>query len=1123
MEKKLPSAALFNTKGSLKIEIKLLIFIIFAIILSLLPKKVLAQDAEIKIEENKTVTVDEVFDIIMSQTNYTFIYQVEMFKNMPKVILEKGIIGANVLLNKSLSPGNFVLDVKDNNIIIKEKTASERIPISGKVTDVKGLPIPGVNIIEKGTNKGNSTNFNGDFKLSVLDSRAILVFSFVGYSSQEVSVNNETEFNIILKESFLELTPLTFISTGYQEISREKLTGAADNIDRSFFESAYRPTLQEGLQGSIAGLQIITNNSHPQAIPQVIIRGVGTAFGEGVGTAGFSGQPSTVLGNPVTLTAGSPLYVIDGVPTFDGRDLSNINGNDIKSITVLKDAAATSIYGARAANGVIVIETKSGKSGVARVTYSSQIGFSEFTELNRPLNSSQLQELFVEGLINKGHLGIKDEAGALGFLSSPTGTLKPFNANQNTDWRKELTRTGTMQQHNLSASGGNNDNNYYLSLGYLKNESPLKEINFERVNIRLKYNTKISDRVNVMANIGYGKTRSNNHETGSSFYNPYRNIYLVRPDFKIYNEDGSYNTNYNFGVNPLGVLTDEKRQLQTNDFRGSLNLNYDIAKNLTLVTSVSANYSLNENFNLFPSYLGIGFNRGRDNYGNQRNTNTFVWNALSTLQYELMLGNGHNINIIAGTESNAIDVKASNVSVRGLRRGAETLDNGITENTFTSRNETSIVSLFSNASYDFNGKYLASLSFRRDGSSRFGANNKYGNFYALGLGWNIHEESFLNSIEMINMLKLRTSYGVNGNDQIAPFGYSGTFNTTGFYNDSNAATIASAGNALIGWEENASFDIGMDFSFFNNRISGSADYYNRNTSKLLFNLPVSSLNADTFVFQNFGGLQNSGIEVSLNTKNITSSNNGFSWNTTITYTSNKNKLTDLKTDEIISGNYLRKIGEDFNTLNIYGYAGVDPQTGSEMYYTDASQTETTMLITEAVKYNHGSMAPDFYGSLINSFSYKNFTLIAHLYTAWGGQIFETNGRVQNDNGRMGINDFSNTSQYVYDNRWQKSGDITDVPKYVYLNTPSNDQSSRWLYDGSFVRLKRLELAYNISNNLLDKTFIRSLRINFGADNIFTFTKDDRLTNDPEIGGITGAASFDTPLIKTTYFGLNVSF
>ena len=270
-------------------------------------------------------------------------------------------------------------------------------------------------------------------------------------------------------------------------------------------------------------------------------------------------------------------------------------------------------------------------------------------------------------------------------------------------------------------------------------------------------------------------------------------------------------------------------------------------------------------------------------------------------------------------------------------------------------------------------------------------------------------------------------------------------------------------------------------------------------------------------------MKNSGIEVSLNTKNIISETNSFTWDSGITFTVNKNEITDLKIDDGVSGNYLRKVGEDFNTLNLYGYAGVDPETGNELFYTDETETATTAILTEAVKYNHGKTTPDFYGSLTNTFSYKNFSLLTQIYTSWGGQIFETTGNFQNDNGNNGLLDYSNTSKYVYDNRWQNPGDITDVPKYVYLNSASSAATSRWLHDASYVRLKKVEVSYNFSNKVLEKTFISNLRLYVSADNLWTYTKDDTLQNDPEIGGITGSASFDTPLAKTVYFGLNVSF
>lgn len=1118
---------LFYLKKELLINLMRIFLILFCTVsFGFTPKNVFSQNTKIRIDTDKTITVDQVFELIKEQTDYTFMYKSDLFDNAPEIFLKKGIISANQLLQKSLSFGDFKCVLSDNGVIQLKKEKKkildqDRLLITGVVTNTEGEVLPGVNIIEKGTNNGVASSFLGKYEINVKDENSILVFSFIGYQTKEVAVNGKSEINVILSESISKLQEVELISTGYQTISREKVTGAAQNIKKSYFENSYTPTLQEGLQGSIAGLQVISNNTHPQAVPQVIIRGVGSAFQEGVGYVGF-GAPTSVLGDPLVLTPGSPLYVIDGVPTVDGKDLSNINGNDIKSITVLKDASAASIYGARGANGVIVVETKSGTSGESRIDFSSQIGFSKFTNLNRRLNTSELQEIYAEGLINNSTNGIDTEQEALEFLLNPGGSTTPFNPNQNTNWGDELTRTSLMNQNNLSMSGGKNENRYFISVGYLKNETSVQDIDFDRLTVRLKYDTKISKKLDISTNMSYGKVNSENYEIGTSFYNPFRNMYLIRPDLKVYNDDGSYDTSYNYAVNPLGVLTDERRELETNDFRGFVNLKYEIINGLTFEPSLSANYKLVENYNNFPSYLGKGYNNG-SSFGVQKNTNTFIWDARALLRYVINFGEDHSFNTFIGLENSAVDRKSTNVSVDELRAGSETLDNGNTVDTYTERLETAISSVFINADYSFKEKYFISASFRRDGSSKFGPKKRFGNFYAVGLSWNINRENFLKDVEYINFLKLRTSYGVNGNDQIGSFNYIGTFNGTGFYNGKNVATINSAGNASLGWEENVTFDFGIDFSLFNNRVSGFFDYYNRKTNKLLYNLGVSALNADTFVFQNFGGMKNSGVEFSINTKNIISKNNSFVWSSGINFTANKNKVTELDKDEILSGNYKRKVGEDFNTLNLYGYAGVDPQTGVELYYTDETEKNTTSNRSEAVRYNHGKTSPDFYGSFINTFTYNNFSLTAQLYSSWGGQIFETTGYSQNDNGYQRLRDYSNTSYYVYQRRWQKPGDITDVPKYVYGNSRSETRSSRWLHDASYLRLKRLELAYNFSYELLERTFIDKLRLYVSADNIWTYTKDDTLNNDPEIGGITGGASFDAPLNKTIYFGLNISF
>jgi len=1126
MKLKLTNGFFLHKQKPLKLIMKTFIFLFCTVAFSFNSENGFSQDANIIINSDKVASVEEIFEIIKKQTDYRFLYVNSHIENLPMIRLEKGIIKAKKLLEKALEGTDLTFKFNNSETIILRKSdiapvkKQAALTISGIVKDENGELLPGVTVLEKGTNNGTSTKFSGNYEIKVQDSNSILAFSFVGYKTKEVLVGNNTNINVVLEVSVQQLELVNIIATGYQKIAKEKMTGAAENIAPSFYETNFKTTLQEGLQGSIPGLQIFANNSHPQAIPQVIIRGVGSAFQEGTNVAGF-GAPTTVLGNPPTLTPGSPLYVIDGVPTFDGIDLSSLNGNDIKSITVLKDAAAASIYGARAANGVIVVETKSGSKGAARIMYSSQIGFSNFTNLDERLNSTQLRELYVEGLINNTSNSISTTAAALNFLQAPGGSVTPFNINKNTNWGNELTRNAIVKQHNLSVSGGNNSSRYYFSLGYLENESPLKEIDFNRFTVRFKYDTEVSEKLNITTNIGYGNTKSNNHETGTSYYSPFKNIYLLRPDLNTYNVDGSYDTSFNYAINPLGILTEETRALETNDFRGALNLNYEFIPNLTLETSLNGNYRLNENYNNFPDYIGKGFNNG-SSFGIQKNTNTFNWNGRALLRYLYSFNENHVLNMFAGLENNGVDIKATNVSVDQLRAGSETLDNGETVDTYTTRRENTISSAFFNANYSYQNKYLANASFRRDGSSRFGKNSKYGNFYALGLGWNIHREKFMENLDLFNQLKLRVSYGVNGNDQIDPFGYSGTFSGTGSYNGNNVATISSAGNASISWEKNTTFDIGVDFSILDNRISGYIDYYNRKTSDLLYNLPVSSLNGDTFVFQNFGGMQNSGVEISLNTRNIVAEN-GLNWTSGINFTTNSNKITELETDEIISGNYIRKVGEDFNSLNLYGYAGVDPDTGSELYYTDATETTKTAVLSQAVKYNQGKTTPDFYGSFVNTFSYKNFSLTAQLYASWGGQVFETGGFLQNDNGNKRLSDDSNTSKYVYDNRWQKPGDVTDVPKYVYGNARSNTQSTRWLHDASFVRLKRVQLSYNVSDKLLQKTFIDKMRVHISADNIWTYIKDKTLTNDPEIGGITGAASFDTPLAKTVYFGINVSF
>ena len=1076
-------------------------------------------------------TLFEMFESIESQTGVGFLYKESKIFESKKVTLKIIHQPLGKVLNEVLPKMGIDYEIENSVIILKPRetknasqqpVAQAKYKVSGKITDNKGEPLPGASVVEVGTSNGTITDKDGKFSLEVSSPNAVLKISFIGFQSKTIQVNNRKEITIVLSESVKKLETVQIVSTGYQKLTRVKSTAAAVNISSKEYENSNNPTLLTNLQGSVAGLQVLNDNSHPLATPEVIIRGVGSAFQKGVGYVGL-GQPTSVLGKPLVSVPGSPLYVIDGVPTTDGYDLSTLNPDDIKSISVLKDAAATSIYGSRGANGVIVIETKSGRIGRPVVTFSTQMSGSQFTKIAKSLNTPQLEELYVEGLINNTTNGIDTKEEALNFLKNPGPYYTPFNPDQNTNWEDVLTRQTLLQQYNLSLSGSKGVNRYYFSLGYLNNKTGIKEINFDRFSMRVRYDTRVIDKIKITTDIGYSRTKSDNYETGASFYNPFWSMYTLRPDFKVYNDDGSYDLSYNYGINPLGILKEETRLLTTNSFRSAFNLNYNILPHLVFEAMYSGNYNMNVNYNNFPSYIGKGLNNGHSGIGIQKNTNIYIWDAKALLRYRWNINQANSINAFAGTEYSATDARITNVSVDQLRDGAITLDNGKTVYTYTKRNETAFRSLFINADYSYKEKYIFNASFRRDGSSKFGPNNRFGNFYAFGAAWNISNEAFMDGVDAVDFLKLRTSYGVNGNDQIGDYNYVGTFNGTAFYNDLNATTIASAGNALLGWERNASLNIGVDFSLFDNRLSGHVDYYSRNTSRLLFNLPISAFNGDSYVFQNFGGMHNGGIEVAINSKNIISANNGFRWNTSITFTSNKNKVTQLKTDDIVSSIYHRQVGKDFYTLYLYGYAGVDPATGEELYYKDATETETTTNYREAVKYDHGKTSPDFYGSFGNTFYYKNFSLNALFYTSWGGQIFDLLGMYQNDNGYLAMRSYGNTSKYVYDHRWQKPGDVTDVPKYVFRNRRSVSQSSRWLHDGSFIRLKKVELAYTFPKNILGKTFIRTFRVYVGGDNLWTYVKDKTLLNDPEIGGLSGNASFNAPPSKTFYFGLNMSF
>ncbi len=962
--------------------------------------------------------------------------------------------------------------------------------VQGVVTGSDGLPILGATISIKNTTKGVTTDFDGKYSIEA-SSNDVLVFSYVGYQTTEITVGDQTTINVQLKESVTELEKI--VVTGYSRIEKSRSTSSTQIIDPDEVRGAPRSALQESLQGAASGVNVISTTGQPGASPTVIIRGVSTFEGAG------------------------PLYVIDGYQTNDAQLITQLNPDDIETLQVLKDAAGLAIYGTRASNGVIVITTKKGRSGKMRINFSSAVGYNDpsTADQNRPLGTPELQELLQEGVINAGLAS--DDAAALDFLTS-----NGFDPTTNTDWYDLITQKGLFQQYNVSLSGGSEDVSYFISGGYQQQEGTIIASENERMNVRINLDIKGGDRFRLSPKISLAKNIRDVRPDGGAFANPVRSIYRIRPDINPFNEDGTYNFGFNNTHNPLAQAEQEIRQQI--DYRGILSTNaeYDILDYLTVRSEIALNYSFVDNFTRRPEGFGDARELGD---GTQVSNFLFTWNWRNLLVFDKKWGDKHELDAFAGYEIVRERNKFSSFSAENILNGFEDLANAtVFTAASTSKGISGLTSVFANAEYAYDRKYLVSASVRRDGSSVFSEENRYGTFYSVGLGWNMAREKFMQEIDWINDLKLRTSFGQVGNQNIGNNLFISLF-TGNDYNGNPGRFFSSFGNPLIQWETQNNLDIGLDFSFLNNRIQGSLNVYSQKNEDLLRdNFPISASNGDTTIPANIGAIENRGVELSVTSRNIVSQNKGFEWTTNLNFTRNENEVTELgnNNEPILGATSILAVGEDVNTFYLPVYAGVDPANGRPLWYTDGSRTQTTYTYAEAEQAVIGSSTPDFIAGFRNSFFYKGFGLSVNLYYRHGGLIYDTWARFTNSDGSRRLSDTGNVNRGTYDRRWQQPGDVTDVPAFVYGNaSQSNQSSSRFVYDGTYLRLRDLEFSYDFQSSLLEKIKLSALKVYVRGSNLATYRKDDRLERDPE-AGISGRLDQEIPIPKTIVFGLNVS-
>ncbi|MDR1936872.1 MAG: SusC/RagA family TonB-linked outer membrane protein [Tannerellaceae bacterium] len=989
---------------------------------------------------------------------------------------------------------------------------SGSVTIKGRVVDERtNEAIIGANIIVKNgrTSSGTVTDANGNFSLNATLPVAIEV-RYLGYKVQEIDIyERPSELLLIqLVENANILNEVVIVSDGYVSQERKLYTGASSILNSAVIGAKPAASPVVSLQGEVAGLNVNLSTSQPGGNIQVRLRGLG----------------SLALNS-------NPLYVIDGMIVNSGdlsrlsttsSALAGINQEDIEDVTVLKDAAATAIYGSRGSNGVIIITTKKGRAGKTQVTFDVETGITQsipFPDAGQPLNAQQFSELFIEGLVNTGTYTDQEIAD----LADSYG----FNTGRSNNWQEIIYRTGKQQQYNVSVRGGNENTKLFASAGYFSQEATTRGSDMRRVTGLINVDQKISERFSFSAGLNVSNVFQHAPDGGTgSWANPIFAGRILRPFQMAYNEDGTWNTNssdplgYTAHKNVLYLAEHDVRTLNTVKGLGNASLKWNIWDKLNYTSYVSIDYNNLEEYRYENPVLGDAMNVG--GRVNQYYTRYFNWLTRNQLDYRYnYLGSEDvsNIAAVVGYEAQA----SSQLNLNGTGTGFPSkptppvLSNAaVITSAGSNTSEYAFVSFYSRLNANYKNRYSASASFRRDGSSVFGMNNRYGNFWSVGANWNLEQEAFFRDQTVLSSARLHTSYGTTGNAQgisnyaAKPLAAYGSNYTTG--NGQNYSTI---GNLDLTWEKQQKFDVGAELGFFDNRLLFVPDFYINNVVGLIQSLPLSRTTGFSSVsYANVGNMQNKGVEFSLKSENIRSKD--FSWTSNFNIAFNRNQITDLaKSEGGANGNYYLEEGYDYYTYYVRLYAGANPDNGEALWYTDATKTETTNRYNDAERVPYKSASPKYYGGFSNTFEYKGIRLGVEIYFNIGNYVVDSWSTRFYDGEYFAFNKY----QREYWKRWTTPGQVTDVPKYIYgggSQAQSNDFSSRFLYDGSFIRLKNISLGYDLTK--LARHFIPKVgKVSLlgRAGNLFTKTFDEKLPFDPESGNVT------IPIYRTYSIALNV--
>lgn len=969
--------------------------------------------------------------------------------------------------------------------------------LKGQVIDAQtGDPVIGVNVLVKGTTNGTITDIDGKYELNA-PAGAVLQISFIGYKTVEITAT-ASEQTIKLQEDTETLEEVVIVGYGVQK--KESLTGAMSTLKENRLKDVTTPTVENMLNGKVSGVYVAPGSGQPGSNGAVQIRGRATLSG------------ST-----------SPLWVIDGV--IVGEDPGVLNPSDIENMTILKDAASTAIYGSQGANGVIIVTTKMGKSEKMKINASVKLGVSTMTNGKMEvMNGAELYDYYAS-FPNQEDIKFS--------------RWNPELRNANFDWGELASQAGFTQDYNISLSGGNEKMSSYFSLGYYSEEGTVKGYKYDRYSFRYRSNYKPFSWLTIKPNIS-GSMKN----TDDSQYD-YTAKYTMFPWDSPYDEDGnlvpdrysgwvdSSDLNY---LNSISYGNHTTRK--TYEFSGNFDFDIKITDWLTF-TSVN-NYRWTGYFQSTYTDPRTDSASGVQGRVEEEQTNNIQRYTNQYLTFNKMFGK-HSVQALLAYEFMDTSAKVINAKGTGIVSGFEVLDATATpEEVGGNLTEWAKQSVFAKANYTYDNRYLAEVSLRRDGASNFGDDKKYGNFFSISAGWNINREKWFKS-DWVDVLKLRASYGSVGNIPYSKYPQYGLYSVSSNYNGIPAILISQVGNKDLTWEQTYTAGVGIDANFFNNRLRFVFDYYNKYTSNILYQVPISGLTGITSRWQNVGEMRNSGIEITIGGDIIRTKD--WLWSLDLNMGYNKNKLEKLYGDDpnmmIIGGGgndtsiagaaeKVLKVGYSTDRYYLREWAGVDPKNGAPLWYKNDGSGETTSNYSEAKQVMTEATSPKLFGGFNTSLTWKNIDLNASFGFSLGGKIYNYSRQEYDSDGAY--TDRNQMKLIDGWSRWEKEGDIATHPAASYGNkSNSNKASTRYLEDGDYLKLRSLSIGYNLD---LSKYYIQNMRIYFTAENVFTLTGFSGI--DPEVPayydettgtyksiGTAGANLY--PSTRKFMFGINLTF